>query len=101
MARSGKIACLPHPIRAQINTRLDNGAYGRDILARPHSWPEVKLLLDSRFKGRLVTKQNLSRWRQGGYEIWLLQQDILVLATKAAKSSQSGSPITINQAKSR
>lgn len=77
MARYGKIARLPHPIRIQLNARLQDGREGAEILAWLNALPEVKQTLAAAFQNRPITKQNLSDWRLGGYEDQLARQDIL------------------------
>jgi len=82
MARYGKIARLPRDIRAKLNTRLQDGAEGRQTLQWLNSLPEVKAVLAQFFDGRPVNQQNLSDWRQGGYEEWLTRHDILAQAAE-------------------
>jgi hypothetical protein len=80
MARNGKIARLPRNIRAQLNTRLQDGHDGKQIVQWLNSLPQVKEVLAQRFDGRPINEQNLSDWRQGGYEEWLAHEDILAQA---------------------
>jgi hypothetical protein len=68
MARIGKIARLPGGIRAQLNTRLHDGAEGKQIVLWLNSLPEVRKILAQHCDGRPISEQNLSQWRQGGYE---------------------------------
>ena len=84
MARIGKIARLPRDIRAQLNSRLQDGHEGKTIVTWLNSLPQVKRLLAKNFNGRPVTESNLSDWRQGGYEEWLAHQDMLVQAEELA-----------------
>ncbi|MGA3182699.1 MAG: hypothetical protein ABSF38_20435 [Verrucomicrobiota bacterium] len=88
MSRIGKIARLPGPIRAQINARLQDGGLGDEILAWLNSMPEVKQVLNARFRGRSITKQNLSAWCLGGYQECLLTEDILAQAALLAASTR-------------
>ncbi len=76
MARNGKIARLPREIRTRLNTRLLDGHQGKQIVQWLNSLPEVREVLDQKFEGRAVNEQNLSDWRQGGYEEWLAHEDI-------------------------
>jgi hypothetical protein len=69
MARTGKIAQLPKPIREELNTRLDNGQLGPEILAWLNATPECQAVV-ARFDGKPVNAQNLSAWRAGGFEDW-------------------------------
>jgi hypothetical protein len=80
MARIGKIARLPKAVRAQLNTRLQDGAEGKQLADWLNSLPQVKERLAENFEGRPINEQNLSAWRQGGYKEWLARQEILALA---------------------
>jgi hypothetical protein len=84
MARIGKIARLPRDIRSQLNTRLQDGHEGKKILLWLNSLPQVKALLAEFCDGCPVNEQNLSDWRQGGFEEWLLHQDLLAQAAELA-----------------
>jgi hypothetical protein len=74
-ARTGKIARLPGPIRYELNRRLDNGALGHDLVQWLNSLPEVQRVLAERFAGHPITDDNISQWRHGGFQDWLLQED--------------------------
>jgi hypothetical protein len=73
--RLGKIARLPASIREELNTRLLNGESGPKLIAWLHSLPEVLTVLDEHFAESPITPQNLSEWRQGGYQEWLLRRE--------------------------
>jgi hypothetical protein len=73
--RIGKIARLPKPIRDELNHRLDDGADGPGLLAWLNALPEVQRVLTEKFRGRQLTKQNLSEWRRGGYADWAASRD--------------------------
>jgi hypothetical protein len=73
-ALHGKFACLPGDIREEINLRLYNGKRGRQILAWLNELPAVKEILTVQFDGKPLNKQNLSHWRQTGYERWFHQK---------------------------
>jgi hypothetical protein len=77
MARTGKIARLPRDLRAQLNTRLQDGHDGKQIVQWLNSLPDVKKVLAARFDSRPINEQNLSDWRLGGYQEWLAHEDIL------------------------
>jgi hypothetical protein len=79
--RRGKIARLPRDIRDHINTRLDDGQEADDILPWLNALPEVKVIIKKRFDGVPVSPQNLSAWRQGGFQEWLLLHQLLDTAT--------------------
>ena len=55
MARIGKIARLPGDIRSQLNSRLQDGAEGRQIVRWLNSLPEVKEVLAEHFDGHPIT----------------------------------------------
>ena len=84
MARIGKIARLPRDIRSQLNTRLQDGGEGKQILLWLNSLPEVIKVLAECFEARPINDQNLSDWRKGGYEEWLAHQDVLAHAANLA-----------------
>jgi len=84
MARIGKIARLPGAVRAQLNTRLQDGGEGKQIVRWLNSLPEVRKVLAKQFEGRPINEPNLTAWRQGGYGEWLLCQDILAHAAELA-----------------
>ena len=67
MARTGKIARLSRNLRAQLNTRLQDGQDGKQIVQWLNSLPQVKEVLAEGFNRRPITEQNLSDWRLGGY----------------------------------
>lgn len=75
MARVGKIAQLPKPIREELNTRLDNGQQGPELLAWLNATPEAQAVC-AKFDGKPINAQNLSVWRSGGYEDWRKRDDL-------------------------
>ena len=77
MTRHGKIARLPHPIREQINRRLQNSDEGREIIEWVNTLPEVRAVVEAEFDGQPVSEVNLSNWRLGGYRDWEAQQEAL------------------------
>lgn len=78
VTRCGKIARLPASIREKINRKLYDGEPGAQILAWLNQQPEVKEILNRQFNGCPVTPQNLSRWRRGGYQEFLLQVQLRI-----------------------
>ena len=84
MARIGKIARLPRAVRAQLTTRLQDGEEGKQIVRWLNSLPEVRKVLAEQFEGRPINEPNLTGWRQGGYEEWLLCQEVLAQAAELA-----------------
>src|SRR5437764_104338 len=79
-SRTGKIARLPHSIREQLNLRLQNNERGKSILKWLNELPEVQTVLKEHFKGNPVGLQNLTEWKQGGFNDWQIRQDALQLA---------------------
>lgn len=74
-ARVGKIARLPAAIREELNRHLDNGALGRELVPWLNALPEVQRVLAARFAGRLITEDNLSEWRRGGFQDWRREEE--------------------------
>jgi hypothetical protein len=77
MARQGKIARLPLSVREQLNARLMAGEPASKVLPWLNALPETKRILDEDFEGLLVSDQNLSEWRKGGYQEWLKRRERL------------------------
>src|SRR6266478_9917655 len=77
MSHKGKIARLPLAIREQLNRRLQDGEIGRDLVVWLNSVPEVQAVLKAEFGERPVNEPNLSDWKAGGYEDWLVHQDTM------------------------
>ena len=75
-ARNGKIARLPRSIRNELNERLERSEPGPKILAWLNALPEVKKIVQNDFAGVPISKQNLSEWRQGGFEEWRARLDL-------------------------
>src|SRR5580704_6402933 len=75
--RRGKIARLPRSIRDQLNVRLDDGQDAEQILPWLNILPEVQKTLAKHFNGAPVSAQNLSGWRQGGFQEWLLHRQYI------------------------
>ncbi len=61
--RNGKIARLPKAVREDINEWIDDGVEYEKI---------IETLGD---EGKGLTKQNISRWAQGGYRDWVKEQE--------------------------
>ncbi len=73
-AQVSKIARLPAAIREQLNRRMRDGEGAAAILSWLNELPEVKRVLAEQFQGVTITPMNLSKWRRGGYEQWLEEQ---------------------------
>src|SRR6267142_6677090 len=63
--RNGNIARLPKPVRDQINLMLQDGVTYASI---------IEQLGDD---GKGLGLSNLSRWKDGGYQDWLLEQSFI------------------------
>jgi hypothetical protein len=75
--RRGKIARLPYEIREQLNTRLDDGQEADQILPWLNTLPQVRQITADRFNSVPVSPQNLSAWRQGAFQEWLLHRELI------------------------
>lgn len=80
--RTGKIARCPLAIREEVNRRLLDGQSGPKILEWLNANEDVLRVLDEYFAEEPVNRQNLTEWRQGGYQDWLKRRE-KVEATKA------------------
>jgi len=74
MTRTGKIARLTRTIREELNRRLDNGEPGPQLVTWLNSLENTQKVLLEHFDGKPITEQNLSDWRQGGFQDWLHEQ---------------------------
>ncbi|HVY70426.1 MAG TPA: hypothetical protein VHH73_10890 [Verrucomicrobiae bacterium] len=86
--RTGKIGRLPRAIREQLNQRLHDGEQGPELLDWLNALPEVQAVLAAEFDGKPVNAQNLSSWRQGGYEDWLAHGEAIDLAQRLGEEIQ-------------
>ena len=75
ITRIGKIGRLPRQVRNELNRRLLEGEPGITLVDWLNGQPSVKAVLDRWFGGRPVTEQNLSEWKQGGFEDWQRQEE--------------------------
>ena len=62
-------------IRAEVNRRLHDGETAKSILPWLNADTDVLRILDERWHEQPVTAQNLSEWRQGGYQDWLARNE--------------------------
>lgn len=72
--RKGKIGRMPVAIRNEVNRRLHENEGAAKILGWLNAQPEAITVLDS-FSEEPVTPQNLSEWRNGGYQNWLRDRE--------------------------
>src|SRR5215469_11522451 len=75
MTRKSKIARLPRSVRDELNRRLDNGQPGVRLVEWLNNLSDVKEVLAQDFHGCRITAQNVSKWKRGGYQDWLAQQE--------------------------
>jgi hypothetical protein len=87
VTRVGKVARLPYNIRDLLNCRLRDGEQGVKLMRWLNGLPEVKEVLAEEFGGRPVNEQNLSEWKQGGFEDWLRHQETREWVQKLADES--------------
>ena len=83
MTRNGKIARLPYSIRDLLNRRLHDGEPGNSLVEWLNGLPKVREILEDEFGGRSISEQNLSEWKQGGFEDWLRHQETREWVQKA------------------
>ncbi len=74
--RNGKIARLPRSVRNQLNERLERSEQSPQLLDWLNALPEVQKVVKDHFAGVPISKQNLSEWRQGGFEEWLARRNL-------------------------
>jgi hypothetical protein len=60
---------------------LQNGEPGKQLVQWLNGLPEVQAVLAAQFQGQPIVAQNLSRWKQGGYEEWEEEQRTVQAAT--------------------
>ena len=77
MTRTGKIARLPRYLRDSLNQRLHDGESGKKLAAWLNSLPAVKDVLEEYFNEVPISEQNLSEWKQGGYQDWVKHEESL------------------------
>jgi len=70
MTRNGKIARLPHFIREELNQRLFDGEPGVKLIDWLHEQEVVWEVLEENGFDE-ITEQNLSEWKNGGYQSWV------------------------------
>lgn len=75
MSYKGKIGSFPADIRDEINRRLLDGESATQILPWLNQEPRVLEILDERWAEQPVSPQNLSEWRQGGYQDFLRRRE--------------------------
>jgi hypothetical protein len=99
VTRKGKIASLPAAVREEVNRRLFDGERGPSLLKSLNENADVLRVLGEIWRNEPITPQNLSEWRNGGFQDWLQRREredsIKVLADYSLKLAQaSGGSIT-------
>jgi len=87
LTRNGKIARLPLAVRQELNRRLDDGEQGKDLVVWLNALPKVQAIVAAEFGGNAIREQNLSEWKQGGYQEWLRQEETRSLVSKLTEQS--------------
>ena len=99
MTHNGKIARLPYAIRDILNERLRNGEQGAKLVRWLNRLPEVKEVLAGEFCGRPINEQNLTEWKQGGFEDWLRHQEarawVRALADESADLEEEAGDVSV------
>lgn len=87
MTRNGKIARLPRTVRDELNRRLQDGELGSKLVEWLNSKSDVQKTVAKEFGGRPVNEQNLSDWKQGGYQDWLRHEEARLLVSDLAEQA--------------
>ena len=99
MTRNGKVARLPYSIRDLLNRRLHDGESGKSLVDWLNGLPRVQEVLAEEFGGRPISEQNLSEWKQGGFEDWLRHQEtrewVSTLADESADLEEDAGDISV------
>ena len=88
MTRVGKVARLSRVLREQLNRRLQDGETGKRLVGWLNTLPEVKAMLAVEFNGRVISEQNLSEWKTGGYRDWEKHQEQRALLLQLAEAAE-------------
>ena len=87
MTRLGKIARLPRELREEFNVRLQNGEVETELLEWLNGLPAAQKVLKAKFGARPICAQDLSEWKQGGYEDWVRHLENCCYAAMLRKMS--------------
>lgn len=97
MARTGKIARLPHALREEVNRRLLDNQTSAVLLPWLNAQPEAIAIWEHEFEGMPASAENLSQWRQGGFADWKARtervENLKTLSSFANELTQSGGHI--------
>ncbi len=86
MIRTGKIARLPREVREELNRRMAAAEPGGSLLRWLNGLPAMQDVLGREFGGKPVSKQNLCKWRAGGFAQWQARRDLLEQQREMAAS---------------
>ena len=78
---NSKISQLPHPIREELNQRLEKDEELKPILDWVNALPETKALIAAEFDGIPISQQNLSDYKHHGFLDWQARQKALEFAS--------------------
>jgi hypothetical protein len=70
MARTGKIARLPHDLREEVCRRLLDNQTSAQLLPWLNAQAAAVALWEHEFEGQPANAENLSQWRHGGFREW-------------------------------
>jgi hypothetical protein len=88
MTRTGKIARLPQIVREELNRRLTDGEPGKRLVDWLNRQATVQAVLRSDFANRPISEQNLSEWKQGGFEDWRRHRETLAVAGRLLEEAE-------------
>ncbi|WP_397379738.1 hypothetical protein [Prosthecobacter sp.] len=83
-----KIGALPHRLREQVNHRLLDGQVDSEILPWLNEMPVVQERMKARFNGEPISSMNLSAWRTGQYQIWIVERKEIAATKELAEFSE-------------
>jgi hypothetical protein len=84
---TGKIDRLPAAIRLELNQRLRHGEPGKELVQWLNGLAEVQAVMAAQFHGQPISEMNVSRWKQGGHQIWLEEQRALTAVAALLEQS--------------
>ncbi len=73
--KRGKVARLPERIRDEVCRRLHDGETAAKILPWLNALPQVQRVIAEDFEGLRINDQNLSAWRNTGYQEWVRRRE--------------------------
>jgi hypothetical protein len=85
---------LPKVVREELNRRLEDGEQGGRLVEWLNAREDVQAVLKANFGGCPINEQNLTRWRQGGYDVWLQRQESLDVAGWLVEESKEVTGLT-------